>query len=1015
MKRSLADHARALWLAAILLTLGGLVAALKMPVSLFPHIDYPRVVVSIDAGERDAAQMTAQITRPIELALRGVPGVTKIRSTTSRGSAEIDLNFNWGQDMVAATLATQGALATTLPDLPAGTRFDVRRSDPTIFPILGIALTSNSLDQEALRQIADLKIRPALIAVKGVAAVDVLGGAPREFAVDVDPARAQALGVSVDDIAATLGKANVVRGLGRIEDKHRLYLVLAQNRIASMADLAATPVKAATGSGAGVVTLGQVATIKPSVEPHFTAVTSNGRRAVLVNIRQSLSGDTVRIAHDVNAKLASLGLPPSVTVTPFYDQSELVTGAANAVRDAILLGALLAGLVLFLFLRSGRLMVITGLMLPAVLAGTCLILRALGMSFNMMTLGGMAAAVGLVVDDAVVMLEHIMRRMQEGTATGVRGLLGAAREMGKPLFGSTSATIIVFLPLAFISGVTGGFFKALALTMVAALGLSLLYARFIIPLVSAHWLREKDAEAAERAGGFMGRIGNGYHRAFERSMARPGLFAALLAAGLAVLGYAAWHHVPSGFMPAMDEGGFILDYTAQPGAALSDTDRILKQIEQVIMATPEVASYSRRTGLQLGGGLTEADEGDYFIRLKGGSRRPIDAVMADIRQRIQAKVPGIDIETAQLMEDLIGDLTAVPEPIEVKLFGDDDAQLEQAAKRVGDAIGKVQGVVEVVDGLRVAGDAIAIKVDPARAAQQGLDPDSVASQLETMIGGTPATQVRIGEQLVTVRVRAPADLRSRAEQLGQLVLVAPDGHGVRVSQVAQVSIEAGQKQLTREDLAPFIDVTARLEGRDLGSGMKAVRATIAGLHLPSSIRVEYGGLYQQQQQSFADLSMVFAAALLLSALLLTSLYERLAWTLSAIVTVLLSAAAVLLGLWITGIELDISALMGLTMVVGMVTELVIFFLAEIDRSHPLDLAQLREAGAKRLRPILMSALIAILTLAPLALGISRGAGLQRPLATAIIFGLTAAVPLVLLFLPAMIITLGNLVANIRER
>ncbi|TPG21691.1 efflux RND transporter permease subunit [Sphingomonas koreensis] len=1005
MKRSLADHSRALWLAALLLTLGGIAGALKLPVSLFPFISYPRVVVAIDAGQRDAAQMTAEITRPVELALRAVPDVSRVRSTTSRGSAEVAVNFPWGEDMVSATLATQGALATILPDLPAGTRFEVRRSDPTLFPVIGIALTSKTLDQQALRQLAVLKVQPALTAVSGVAGVDVLGGAPREFAVDIDPARAQALGVSLDDVAATLDKANVVRGLGRIEDRHRLYLVLGQSRIASIADLAATPVKAASGTGAGVVTLGQIAAIAPSAEPNFTAVTSNGQRAVLINVRQSLRGDTVGIVKQVNARLKTLGLPPSVQATPFYDQSELVTGAANAVRDAILLGALLAGAVLFAFLRSGRLMVITGLMLPMVLAGTCLILMALGMSFNMMTLGGMAAAVGLVVDDAVVMLEHIMRRMQEGAAKGMRGVLAAAAEMGTPLIGSTSATIVVFLPLAFISGVTGGFFKALALTMVAALVLSLLYARFIIPIVAAYWLRDKDAEAAERAGGFMGRLASGYHRAFERSMARPGLFALLLGLGVALLGYAAWNHVPSGFMPKMDEGGFILDYKAQSGAALTDTNRILAQVEQVILATPEVASYSRRTGLQLGGGLTEADEGDYFIRLKGGRRRPIEAVMADIRQRVEARVPGVEIETAQLMEDLIGDLTAVPQPVEVKLFGDDPAQLEQAAKRVGAAIGKVSGVVEVVDGLRVAGDAIAIRIDPARAAQQGLDPDAVASQLETMIGGNPATQVRIGEQLVTVRVRAPADLRARADQLGRLTLVAPDGHGVRVSQIASVAVEAGQKQLTREDLAPFIAVTARLEGRDLGSGMQAVRAAVSGLHLPGAIRVDYGGLYAQQKKSFADLSMVFTAALLLSALLLTFLYERIAWTAAAIATVLLSACAVLLGLWITGIELDISALMGLTMVVGMVTELVIFFLAEIDRTQPLGLEQLREAGAKRLRPILMSALIAILTLAPLALGISRGAGLQQPLATAIIFGLVAAVPLVLLFLPAMMLGL----------
>ncbi|OYY89408.1 MAG: transporter [Sphingomonas sp. 28-66-16] len=989
----------------LLLTLGGVFAATNLPVSLFPPIDYPRVTVAVDAGERDAQQMAAQITRPMEIALRAVPGVTHIRSTTSRGSAEVALNFNWGHDMVSATLATQGALATLLPDLPTGTRFEVRRSDPTLFPVIGIALTSQSLDSEALRQIAELSVRPALTAVAGVAGVDVLGGSPREFAVDVDPAKAQAIGLSLPDIAAAIGKANDVRGAGRIEDRHRLYLVLAQNRLATIADLAATPIKAGTG---GVVTLAQVATIKPSAAPSYTRVTSNGRDAVLVNIRQSLAGDTVKIVHDVNARLQSIGLPPSVTVSTFYDQSELVTGAANAVRDAILLGAVLAGVVLFAFLRSGRLMVITGLMLPAVLAGTCLILYALGMSFNMMTLGGMAAAVGLIVDDAVVMLEHIMRRMQEGTAKGAQGLLDAAAEMGRPLIGSTSATIIVFLPLAFISGVTGGFFKALALTMVAALGLSLLYSRLVIPLVSAHWLRDKDAEAAERAGGFMTGLARGYERAGDRAFARPALFAAVLGIGMAALGVAAWSHVPSGFMPAMDEGGFILDYKAQSGAALSDTDRLLRQIEQIIIATPEVASYSRRTGVQLGGGLTEADEGDYFIRLKGGSRRPIDQVMSDIRQQVEAKVPGIAVETAQLMEDLIGDLTAVPQPIEVKLFGDDPAAIEGAAKRVGAAIGKIAGVVEVVDGLRVAGDAISIKVDPGAAAQQGLDPDAVATQLEALIGGTQATQVRIAEQLVTVRVRAPGDLRARAADLARLVLTAPDGHAVRVAQIASVTVAAGQKQLTREDLAPFVAVTARLEGRDLGSAMKDVRKSVAGLGLPKTIRVDYGGLYAQQQQSFADLTLVFAAALLLAALLLTYLFERLAWTLAAIATVLLSAAAVLCGLWLTGIELDISALMGLTMVVGMVTELVIFFLAEIDLARAIDIANLREAGSKRLRPILMSALIAILTLSPLALGLSRGAGLQQPLATAIIFGLVAAVPLVLLFLPAMIEAMGGL-------
>lgn len=1003
MKPSLSRHARSLWLALLLLTLGGIAGALRLPVSLFPHIDYPRVVVAIDAGERDPAQMEAEITRPVEIALRTVPGVAHLRSTTSRGSAEVSLNFNWGHDMTSATLATQGALATVLPSLPAGTAFEVRRSDPTLFPVIGIALTSPSLDQEALRQLAELKIRPALTSVQGVAGVDVLGGAPREFAVDLRPARLSALGLSADDVVKALASANVVRGAGRIEDRHRLYLVLVENRLASIDDIAATPVKAGTAGGAGLVTLGDIATVRPAVQPRYSLVTSNGRSAVLVNVRQALGGDTVKVVRDVDARLKGLGLPPSVRAIPFYDQSELVTGAANAVRDAILLGALLAGFILFLFLRSARLMAITAAVLPAVLAGTCLVLYALGMHFDMMTLGGMAAAVGLIVDDAVVMLEHIMRRMQEGTARDTPSILAAAAEMAKPLFGSTGATIVVFLPLAFISGVSGGFFKALAVTMVAALTISLLYARFLIPLVCAHWLRPSDAEAAEGAAGWLSRLVTRYERVIERVLHRPARFAGIVTLVLVLAGGLAWYQVPSGFMPKMDEGGFIIDYKAQPGAALGDTDRLLRQVEDIIQKTPEVASYSRRTGLQLGGGLTEPDEGDYFVRLKSGSRRPIEAVMGDIRQQIEAKVPGLSIETLQLMEDLIGDLTAVPQPIEIKLFGDDPAKLEETARKVAATIGKVQGVVEVVDGLRVAGDAIAVRVRPGVARQHGLDPATVADQVEALIGGTSATSLRIGEQLVAVRVRGPEDIRARVAQVAELPITGPDGQVVRVGQIADVTIAAGQKQRTREDLAPFIDVTARLEGRDLGSAMVDVRKAVDGMHLPASIRVDYGGLYAQQQQSFADMSMVFAAALLLAALLLTLLFERMAWTLAAIATVLLSAAAVFCGLWLTGIELDVSALMGLTMVVGMVTELIVFYLSELDPEHPVDAVALRHAGAMRLRPILMSALIAMLTLSPLALSLSRGAGLQQPLATAIIFGLTAAVPLVLLVLPAMLL------------
>ena len=1009
MTNVLVRHRRSIWLSVILITIAGLVAATRLPVTLFPHIDYPRVVVSIDAGERDAEQMTANITKPAEIALREIPGVRQIRSTTSRGSAEIALTFDWGDNMVAATQGTQGALAALLPDLPAGTRFSVRRSDPTIFPVLGISLTSNKRDGVSLAQIANLRLRPVLTAVPGVAGVDVLGGAASEFDVEIDPARLQALGLTITDVTNALSVANTLSATGRVEDRHRLYLTLVENRLASESDILAIPVKSGTLAGEGVVTLGQIATVRRAPAPRWTKVTSNGSDAVLVNIRQTPTADAVALVKDVNARITSTSLPSDVKVSPFYDQSELVTGAATSVRDAILLGAVLAGLVLFLFLRSWRLMVITAALLPAVLAATCLALYTLHMSFNMMTLGGMAAAVGLVVDDAVVMLEHLMRRLQEAEGSGERpSMIAAAREMAKPLFGSTLATIVVFLPLAFISGVTGGFFQALAVTMTSALAVSLLYARYVLPLVAERWLTLKDAEAADKADRLTHPINSRYGQAASFAFARPAIFGGVTAALLIIGGWLAFSNLQSGFMPVMDEGGFILDYKAKPGSALTDTDQLLRQVEKIIRSTPEVTSYSRRTGVQLGGGLTEADEGDFFIRLKSGSRRNIEDVMSEIRTKVQHQVPGLEIETAQLMEDLIGDLTAVPQPIEVKLFGDDPQQLEDSASKVVAALPKIEGVVEVASGLRVAGDAVIIHVDRAAASLAGLDPDLVSKQVETQIGGTIATQVLAGEQALDVRVRLPQENRQRIDALRLLNLRTADGRTVPLSSIAQISIQAGQRQITREDLAPFIPVTARLEGKDLGTGMADVKAAVAALHLPPSVRVEYGGLYQQQTQSFRDLTTVFIAALLLSALLLTLLFETWAFTASVISTVLLSTAAVFMGLWVTGTELDISALMGLTMVIGMLTELAIFYLAELADEEGVTPETLLDAGKARLRPILMSALIAILTLSPLALGIGRGSGLQKPLATAIIFGLAIGAPLVVTMLPTLVLIFTDL-------
>lgn len=831
MMRWLTTHARSVVFAFVLLIITGVGAALNLPVSLFPRIDFPRVVVSVDAGDRSVDQMVVQVTRPLEQALRGVPYVGTIRSTTSRGSAEVSMNFPWGRDMIAATLQTEAQLSATLPDLPAGTRFTVRRMDPTIFPVLGFALSSKTRDPASLRTFADLTLRPLLAAVPGVANAEVLGGRTSEYEVQVDPARLQALGIGMDDVVRAIGAGNTVIAVGRFEDRHRLYLTLLDNRIKSVADLGATVIKTGASAGAGVVPLSSVATIRLGYLPEWTRVTAQGRDAVLLNIRQTPDAASVALVKTIRAKLAAFKsqIPSDINIVTYYDQSELVTEAAGSVRDAILLGALLAGVVLFLFLRSARLMLITALLLPAVLATACLILLGLGMGFNMMTLGGMAAAVGLIVDDSVVMLEHLVRRRQEAERDGTENPgLAAAAEMARPLIGSSLGTVVIFLPLAFLSGVTGGFFKALAVTMTAALLISLLFALFVAPLLADHWLRPKDIASAEKAEHALRRVTRGYAGLSKRVLGHPGLITAIAAAIFLAAGGLAYTRLGSGFIPHMDEGGFILDYKAQSGAAVTDTDRLLSQVEAIIRATPDVDSYSRRTGLQLGGGLTEADQGDFFIHLKRGKRRPIDAVMAEVTAKIQAQVPGLEIETAQLMEDLIGDLTAVPQPVEVKLYSSDTQALKSAAQTIAPAIAKIPGLVGVVDGLRVAGDAVLITVNWPAAALDGLDPEAVSRQVSALLGGGVATQVQNGQVLIGVRVRTPEALRSRVEALSKLQLRAPDGHALPLSRIATIAIEPGQAQVTREDLQPFLAVTARLEGRDLGSAVAAVKKAVAG-------------------------------------------------------------------------------------------------------------------------------------------------------------------------------------------
>ncbi len=995
-------HRRSLLFLCLILALGGIAAAFGLPVSLFPDVSFPRVQVTLDAGDRPADQMVLQVTTPLEEAIRRVRGVRDVRSTTSRGSAEIAVTFDWGADMSRAFLDVNAAAGQVLPELPAGTTLSTRRMDPTVFPVLAYSLRSKTLSPVQLHDLAQYQLRPLLTGVDGVARVNVQGGAVEEYHVDIDPQRLRAQDLGIDDVVRAVGNSAVISALGRLQDHYKLFLVLADNQPGDVAALRDVVVRAGAG---GVVRVGDVADVVRSAQPQWVRVNADGQDAVLLQVYQQPAANSVQMVADVKVRLTQFHkhLPAGVEIATWYDQSQLVTAAAVSVRDAILIGIALAGLVLFVFLRNTRVILVALIVVPAVLAITVLLLRVLGMSFNMMTLGGMAAAVGLIIDDVIVMLEQIMRRLQSGAiaAGGVRERIAAAAlEFMRPLTGSSAATIVIFVPLAFLSGVTGAFFKALSLTMASGLVISYVLTAVAVPLLAERFIDER--HAVERPPGRVGRwTSERYARGLGFLLRKP-LYVLVGVVPLLVLGVLAYRSVGTGFMPAMDEGGFILDYLSEPGTSLAETDRLLTQVEAIIRANPYVDTYSRRTGLQLGGGLTEANTGDFFIRLKDSARPPIDEVMDDIRGQVEANVHGLDIELAQLMEDLIGDLVAVPQPIEVKLYGDNPVQMNQVAKRIAAEVGKVNGVVGVRDGISPAGDALELQVDPVKAALAGVDPKSVADQVAAAMAGSVVAQLPQGPKMVGVRVWVPAVNRAQIEQVAALPIRDAAGHVFALSRVATLHEQHGQPQITRENLKRMVAVTGRISGRDLGSTVADVRKLLdqPGA-LPSGMYYELGGLYAQQQEAFKGLTLVLVAAIALVFALLLFLYESFRTALVILAMPLLALAAVFIGLWLAGIELNISAMMGMTMIVGIVTEVAIFYFSEFAAIRAPTHDALLEAGHNRMRPILMSTLAAILTLAPLALAIGRGSQMQQPLAVAIIAGLLVQVPLVLLVMPVV--------------
>jgi CzcA family heavy metal efflux pump len=995
-------HTRSVLFIMSVLALGGALAALGLPVSLFPRVSFPRIEVSVDSGQQPAKRMAVAVTYPIEQAVRSIPGVQAVEARTGRGTCELKIRFSWGSNMAQSLLEVDSQINSIMSKLPAETTFRAKRMDTTNFPVLGYSLVSTTVSPSRLRTIAKYQIQPLLSTVRGVARVQVQGGATPEYHVIVDPARLQAFNMTLGDVAHALSAANVLSAVGKFEDHDKLYLIISNTSYRSIRQIQRVVLR--TGAN-GLVRLGDVAMVKLSTKPQWTRVDADGHPAVLLQVFQQPGGNTVRIARDIRRKMDGFkkNLPAGITIATWYNQSQLILASAASVCDAVIIGIILAVLVLLLFLRNWKITLIAAIVVPAVLSSTILLLYLFHMSFNIMTLGGMAAAVGLIIDDAIVMVEHIVRRIRGGGTDQRACIIKATREFTGPLAGSSTSTMIIFAPLAFLSGVTGAFFKALSLTMASSLLISFFMAWLAVPVLAAHFLNQRDAQQPEG-----GRITSFLHRMYAwilaRILRRPVLVLLVIIPILAV-GYLAYRQVGSGFMPHMDEGGFILNYVANPGTSPTETNRLLLEVEKIILADPYVDTFSRRTGLQLGGGTTRSYTGDFFIRLKEFPRPPIEQIMAAIRQRIHQRVPGLKIDTTQMMQDLIGDLTAVPQPIEIKIFSDSGPLLNAQAMKVKQAISHITGVVEVRSGIQIAGDALQIRVDRIKAALQGMTAGAITRSLTDYLSGTVTTQIQRGPQMIGVRVWVPQADRATEQDIGNLLMRAPDGHLFPLRQVASIETLTGQQEIFSDNLKRMIAVTARISGRDMGSTVAAVQQVLnkPGM-FPKGMYYELGGLYKQQQIAFRGLLVVMIAAVLLVFLVSLFMYEHFRVALAMLSIPLLALCCVFVGLWVTHTELNVSSMMGMTMVVGIVTEVAIFYYSEYhDMSDEMPVfKRLIDAGKNRMRPIAMTTIAAILALLPLALGIGQGAQMQQPLAIAIITGLCVQLPLTLVILPALL-------------
>ncbi|HMG34675.1 MAG TPA: efflux RND transporter permease subunit [Blastocatellia bacterium] len=1008
-------QSRAIVLIIALLSAAGLYAAFQLPVAIFPETDFPRIIIIIDNGVVPAQQMLASVTRPIEEAMNGIPGIVRIDSKTSRGAADIDLFFRWGVDIRETLQMVQARLSQLSTTLPSTISIrQVERFTFAVFPVSGYSLISDTRDPASLRDLATYTIKPRLSRLSGVGAVTIAGGKLREYHITVDPMRMVARSVSLDQVVEAVGKANIIASPGLIDENHHLELALVSGQARTPDELNSIVVAMVNNAA---VTIGDIADVGTGVAPEYITVTADGRPAVLLNVQRQPDANTVAVVDEVNQEFEAMRpqLPKDVRIAPFYDQSLIVRSSIKSVRDAILIGLALSIAILYGFLRSWGTTLVAAVVIPVTVLVTFLVMWLAGLAFDLMTLGGIAAAIGLVIDDAIVVVENIYTHLERG-GSRLDALHSAISEITVPIIGSTITPVVVFLPLTILTGFAGVFFRSLALTMAVALLTSLVLALSFTPVLAGRFVRrgKKAASSDEREAGsdaidperhrLLNAISRRYEWLLDKSLSHRWIVLAVCAA--TVLGsILIYHWLGSEDLPEFEEGAFVLDYLAPPGASLVENNHILERVEHLLERTEEVESYSRRTGLELGLAVTEPNRGDFLVKLKPHRKRATDEVISDLRKKIESSEPALHIEFVGILGDLIGDLSSSPEPVEIKVFSEDTKALHKSAAEIEETIKKIDGIVDTKSGIVLSGPAVTFRVDPRRSSQLGVNASDIATTVTTAMTGEPASAILQQSRLITVRVNLPQSTKESLDALKALEIRSAKGSRFRLDQVADVEYDPGQAEINREGLRQMVAVTARLENVDLGTAIVRVREKLSQeVKLPPGMTIEFGGLYKEQQTSFRELTIALTLAVALVFITLLIEFQSFVHPIAIVSGSVLALGGVFAALFITRSTLNIVSYVGMIMVVGIVAKNGILMLDAVEE-HIAAGDTLKESlvrsGRRRFRPVLMTSLAAMLGMLPLALALGSGAELLQPLAISVIGGLCFALLLSLVVTPTV--------------